>query len=487
MADTAVHGNEVKIEDAGPSRKKISITIPAETISDKLDAEIDALTANVRLPGFRPGRAPRRLVERKFGDALRGEARTSLISEAYQGAIEENKLQVLGEPDTSAIEGLELETGKAFSFVVEVEVLPEFDLPPLDGIEVLRPEITVEDAQVNEEIEKLRINEGELEQRDTPEPGDYLTGRGIMTGPDGTEFHNIDGAVVQIPTPDKAPRGMILGIVVDDFADQLGLPKPGETVTVTAVGPENHEVESVRGAQLTMTFAVERVDRIIPAEPEALVARYGMKDAAQLEQVIRARLEERAHAEQRSLMRRQVSRHLAESAEMELPEQITANQAARNLDRARMELMYRGLGPAEVEEHIAEMRTNSLDDARQELKLFFLLNKAAEDLEIRVEEAEINGQIAQMAMQRGVRPEKLRDELVKTNRIQTVYMQMREHKTLDAILDKAGVKDVSIDEFNAAMGDVPAAKTSKKTSKKPASKKTTSKKTTTKKTSKKSG
>jgi len=173
---------------------------------------------------------------------------------------------------------------------------------------------------------------------------------------------------------------------------------------------------------------------------------------------------------------------------MELPEQVTANQAARSLDRARMELMYRGLGPAEVEEQIAELRAGSLENARQELKLFFVLNKAAETLEIRVEEAEINGQIAQMATQRGMRPERLRDELVKTNRIQTVYMQMREHKTLDAILDKAEVKDASIDEFNAAMGDAPepAKKTTKKTSKKSGSKKTTSKKKTTKKTSKKS-
>lgn len=453
MTETAAAGNDVKIEDAGPSRKKLSITVPADQVAEKIEASLNMLVTQAQLPGFRPGRAPRRLIERKFGGAVRDEAKTQIIAEAYQAAVEQHELKVLGEPETSGLEDLEIKDGEALSFEVEVEVLPEFDLPELEGIEVLRPEIGVKDEQVEDEVQKILINEGSLEERDTPEPGDYVSGHGVMTGSDGTEHHNIEGAVVQIPKPEDAPKGMILGIVVDDLTKQLGLPKPGETATIKATGPEHHEIESVRGDDLKITFKVERIDRIIPATIESVLERSQIESEDALREFVKNQLDQRAESEQRTLMRRQISRHLAEKAELELPERLTENQAARNLERARLDLMYRGLDSAEVERQVAEMRSDSLEGARRELKLYFVLNKAAEELGVQVDESEINGQIARIAMQRGERPEKLRQDMIQQNRIPHLFQQLREHKTMDAILDKASVKDVSLEEFEKAFSE----------------------------------
>ncbi|MBZ0171696.1 MAG: hypothetical protein K8E66_04885, partial [Phycisphaerales bacterium] len=89
------------------------------------------------------------------------------------------------------------------------------------------------------------------------------------------EFYNIEGAVVRVPPEEDDGRGMILGVMVEDFTKQLGLPKPEETATIKITGPQHHEREDIRGKDLTITFKVDRVDRIIPAPMADVVAKLG--------------------------------------------------------------------------------------------------------------------------------------------------------------------------------------------------------------------
>jgi trigger factor len=457
MSDTATPAtdrpNKVTISDAGPSRKKVTIEIPADTVSEKLRESLDTMAVEAQLPGFRKGRAPRNLIEKRFGSALRDEARKTLVAEAYTKAIEEHKLQVVGEPVAEQFDKIEVQEGKPLSFDVEVEVVPEFELPSLDGIDVKKPTIEISEEMVEDELRKIEINEGRLESLESPEPGDYLTGLGVMTGPPDKEgkpeeFYNINGAVVQVPPKDKGGEGMILGIKVADFDKQLGRPKAGEKVTIKATGPETHEVEGVRGADLTITFEVQRVDRIIPASREEVVTKFGFPGEAELKEQLRQRLQQRAQVQQQVAMRQQVAQHLIDATKMDLPERLSAAQAARTLQRQRLELMYRGVDAHEIEEHIAEMREASSENAGRELKLMFILHKAAEQLDVGVSESEINGRIAQIAFERNMRPEVLRQELIQRNQIGTVFQQIREHKTLDAIVAKAKVADMPADEYN---------------------------------------
>jgi trigger factor len=462
-AETNASSNQVEISDAGVARKKIKITIPADVVAEKLKDSLDTLSVEAELPGFRKGRAPRGLVERKFGTAVREEARKQLIASAYTEAIEENKLQVVGEPFSETLDEVKVELGKPLTFEFEVEVMPEFELPPLTGLEVKRPTLEVAEEMVEEEVRKLKINEGRLETRDVPEPGDYLTGHGIMVGPDAAggdkEHYNIKGAVVQIPPVEANGKGMILGVAVEDFAKQLGLPKSGDTVTIKVKGPEQHEIEAVRNADLTITFTVERIDRIIPAELQDVLDRYGMEGENDLREAIRVRLRQRIAIQQQTVMRQQVAQYLLDKVGFELPEMLTARQTARVLERQRLELMYRGMEPDRIEERMAELRAASGEIAQRELKLLFILAKAAEQMDIGVSEAEINGRIAQMAAERQMRPEALRQELIQRNQVGGIFQQIREHKTFDAILGTASTVDVPAEEFNKLMADAAASRT----------------------------
>jgi len=447
---TTTIAQKVSITDAGPSRKRVSISIPAEIVSAKLRQGVDSIVADAQLPGFRRGRAPRHLVEKKFGSALREDAKRALVSEAVQSAVQEHKLKVVGDA-AAELEGIEVREGQDLSFVVDIEVMPEFTLPKLDGLEVLKPTFEVPEATIEDEVKKFQINEGRLESRETPEPGDYLTGHGVMKGSDGTEFYNIKGAVVQVPAADKGGKGMILGVMVDDFSKQLGSPKAGDTATIKTIGPENHEVEAVRGAPLTITFKVERCDRIIPADLSELISRYGFAGEDALKDAIRARLSQRGAIQQTAAMRQQVARHLLDHTQMDLPERLSTQQAARTLQRQRLELMYRGHEATQIEEHMAELRASSTALAQGELKLFFILSKAADQMNIQVSEGEMNGRIAQIAAERNIRPDMLRQELIARNQVGGIFQQLREHKTFDAILAMASIKEVSPEEYAKAI------------------------------------
>lgn len=440
--------NKVTVADAGPSRKKLTIEVPAETVSQSLDFSMEAAVSQAELPGFRKGRAPRRLIEKRFGGAVSRQAKETLVGNAFQTAVNDHKLRVLGNPFAKDLEKIELVSGKPFVFDIEVEVLPEFTLPSFEGLALRKPQMTVTDEMIDNDLKTLAIQEGSLEERQTPEPGDYLTGHAKMTGADGNTYFESDGIVVQVPTADKAPKGMIVGLVVDDLSKQLGLPKPGDKVTVKTKGPENHENEKLRGMALTIEYAPVRCDRIIPAPLADLVARFGMTDEHALRQALRERQEQRVKIDQQVAMRTQLAKHLLEEVKMDLPQRLTADQISRNMERRRLELLYRGVDAAKIEENIAELRAASTFDAVRDLKLFFILDKAAEELGVKVTEGEINGRIAQMAMERNERPEKLRQQLQQSNMLGGVFNQLREHKTMDAVIAKAKVEELPLDEYN---------------------------------------
>lgn len=448
---TAERPNKVEITDAGPSRKKIRIEIPAETVTEKLAESLDTLSAEAALPGFRAGKAPKALIRKRFGSAMQEETKSQLVASAYSKAVEDASLKVVGDPVINGLKDLKVVEGEALAFDVEIEVVPDFTMPSIEGIKVRKPLVNITDELVDKELEKLCINEGELEERESPEPGDYLTGHGIMKGKDGTEFYNLNGCVVRVPTAEDKGKGMILGVAVDDFGTQLGSPKVGDTVTITMKGPDNHEVEGIRGNDLTVTFTVQRMDRIIPASSEKVVASYGMESVEQLKDAIRGRLFQRGMIEQSVVMRNQIADHLIKNTQMELPERLTALQSGRAIERLRMEYMYRGIDPLDVERLLADRRAASDEKTRNELKMFFILNHAAEELKVGVTEGEVNGRIAQMAAQRNMRPERLKNELYARNQLGQIAMQIREHKTMDEILAKASVEEMEADAFKEAI------------------------------------
>jgi trigger factor len=260
--------------------------------------------------------------------------------------------------------------------------------------------------------------------------------------------------VIQIPAAGAGPTGAILGVLVDDFGTQVGTPKEGAELTVRTQGPENHENPEMRGRPLEVSFKIQRVERIKPASVEDLVARFGVADEKQLRETITLQLNQRAVISQQVALREQIARYLLDSVELDLPEKLTARQSERNIQRQRLEMMYRGLTPMNVEQRMAEIRDKGHEAAQRELKLFFVLARVAETYNVQVTNEEVIGRVSQLARERGTRPQDLYQELAKTNQLVHVAQQIREHKAIDAILSRAKVVDGTPDLSGDASGAV---------------------------------
>ena len=471
----------VSVEDAGPALKRLTIELPESRIKEKIESMYGELRDDAVLPGFRRGRAPRRLLEKRFKASITDQLKGQLLTESYTQAIEDEGLDVIGEPDVKDADKLEVPESGAFKYVVEVEISPQVVLPAFDKIKVNKTITEVGDAEIDAGIEQLRERFGKpntVEDGKAKE-GDYLSAdvtilAGEDAGDDAEVITEQNDTYIMVPTKEMEGKGHVVGIVVDDLAKRLKGKQGGDVETISMTGPAGHENEKIKGQPITLKIAVKKIERIEPAEVDSLPAMVGVESVDEMKTRIKEMLEQRHEQNQRADMHKQVADYLVDNVELELPEGVTGRQTARVLQRQQMELAYRGVPEEEIAQQISESRESSEASAIRQLKLFFILDKAAKDLEIEVHENEINGRVAQIAYQQGQRPEKVRQEMHKRGQIEQLYLQIREQKVMDQIIEQADVTEVKGQAKDESSEAEPAAK-----------KKTTPKKTTKKKTTKK--
>jgi trigger factor len=166
----------IKVEDAGPGTKKVSVEIPRERIESKLQEQFKELRQQAAIPGFRVGHAPQTLIEKRFSTDVKDQVRRALISESYEQAVEKNQLQVIGEPQFDNPDAIQLPDSGSLSYSFEVEVQPDITLPELMNLKVKKPKIDVTDENVAQALTNLRDQQGTLvpvEDRGVEEK-DYL-------------------------------------------------------------------------------------------------------------------------------------------------------------------------------------------------------------------------------------------------------------------------------------------------------------------------
>jgi FKBP-type peptidyl-prolyl cis-trans isomerase (trigger factor) len=259
--------------------------------------------------------------------------------------------------------------------------------------------------------------------------------------------------LVVVPDTEDEGKGQVLGLMFDDLGPALVGRAVGDTVTLKTKGPDAHEREDLRGAAITVEFTPAQAERISPADAAKCAEMLGLGSTDNLREQVKLTLEGRRDQEQRAAMREQAAEWLADAVDFELPERMSGAQVARNLEMARLQFLSQGMDEAAVERRVAEIRSASESDTRRRLKVFFILTKLAQELGVEVGEAEVNGQIAQMARGRGMRPDAMRAELQKSGRINELALSIREAKVLDRVLTKAAVSDIAAEEWNTLVAE----------------------------------
>lgn len=335
--DVTTQAAPAPAETPNPLERKVTLRIPAEQIASETDRLIKQYARSVKMPGFRPGKVPLKLVERMYGAEARSEALSKAIEKALTEAVKEGAYRVAGgyriEPsgDEPAAEG---------EFIVEAafEVYPDIEIAELSEVEVVKPVVTVDDAAVDRTIEVLRKQRATFVEVDRPAAqGDRVTVDFVGTlngepfeGGSATDYVYVIGESRLLPEFDQAPIGL----------------KAGEKKTFDVTFPENYGAEHLAGKTAQFEMTVKKVEAAQLPEVDAEFARsLGIEegDVAKLRDEVRASLEREVSARVNSEVKRQVFDALLMKHDFPLPQSLVASEAEQLAENAKRDLQMRGL------------------------------------------------------------------------------------------------------------------------------------------------
>ena len=454
----------VERQDLGGLRTKMTVTVPRDMLDARFGKEFAELKREAIVPGFRKGHAPLKLVEKRFASDVGEQLKSQLLSSGYLAAVEKEDIKPLGDPliwvmvkeertgedgkprnveaqkllsIDQALEHLSLPKEGALTFSCEVEVKPEFELPTLEKIPVTRPVLTIGDHEVDEAVKRMRWREARFEavEEGAVDRNDLMYTTMKMTVG--------DEVVATEDNFDVAARDMrIKGVPLTGLGDAFVGRGLGDTVTVDGTVPDDHERIDLRSKTARFEFTIREIKRLaVPPIDAEFLATGGYESEAELRKTVRSELESRTQRMVRERMLEQIGQYLVDSTTLEIPAGLSQRQADRSTARRMIDMLQRGVPQAEIEQALDEMRMKARDQTQRDLKLFFILEKIAEDREVEVSESELNGAIADIARQSNKRFDRVRDELAKGDGLTSLWLRLREAKVLDALLETAEVTD----------------------------------------------
>lgn len=485
--------NIVTIEDAGPCKKKVLIEIPEESIKEAVDEQYKDLGREAVVPGFRKGRAPRRLLEKRFGKETNEQIKLKLLAEASDDAIKDKELDILGDPDID-FEKVELPATGPMKFEFEAEVRPEFELPTLQSIPVNRPKLEVTDDQITREIDQLRRwagvwtprEDGEVEQDDQIVADILLKlelteeekarqaeqAEKAEKGEEDEEETKVIEAETKLDNTEVyvRPNGFVGAVPVEKLHELLVGAKVGDKKATTVEVPKTYFQEDYRGRKVDVEIDIKDIKYLKPAEMnETFLQRYHVETEDDLRDQVRDNLQAQFETRVRNEMSEQIYQYLLDNTTFDLPLDIVARQAGTILQRQYISLLQKGLSRQQVEEQMEQLRAGSEEQAKEQLKTFFIMDRVADKFEIEVTEEEINGHVAQLAVQRGQRPEKMKEQMERDGSLAQFRMDIRQNKCINQLLESADITETQPKE--AEKKPKKAKKAAKKTAKKPTRKK----------------
>ena len=421
------------VEELGPTRVKLTIEVPFEELKGSLDKAYREVGRQVRVPGFRPGRVPPRIIDQRFG---RGVVLEQAVNEAvpqfYGQALQENDVFALGQPD---LEITKLDDGKELAFTAEVDVRPKFELPDLHGLPVTVDNAVVTPDEVEEYIGGLRERFASLKGVDRPvEDGDF-TSIDLSASVDGepVEDAQVSGYSYQVGS----------GSLLDGLDEALTGLSAGESTTFTAelVGGD-HGGEQ---AEVTVTVHSVKVKELPELDDEFAQSASEYDTLGEFRAGTRGQLEGMKRMQQVGQARERALEAVLSKIDIPLPDSMVNSEIQMRHESLDEQLERAGTS---MDDYLAtsgqtaeQLETEITDSARRSVKAGFVLDQLARQEELNIEQDELNSFVIEQAYRMGVQPDRLAQELADRNQIGSVITEVLRGKALTLITERATVTD----------------------------------------------
>jgi trigger factor len=429
---------DVSIEEVSTCQRRVKVTIPRADIDRYRDAAIGDLMPSALLPGFRPGRAPRRLVSSRFKSELAEQIRSKLVTDAMTQVSESGKLAPISEPDLELGAVLVPEDGP-LTFEFSIEVRPEFELPKWKGLSITRPAREIGAADVDEALGNILRERGRyVPSGEAPAVGDLIVANLRFSQGDELLSEARDTEIVVRPKLSFADAELA------GFDALVAQTKPGDSVTATVRVSDEAAVEALRGQDVTLTLELLDVKQHeLPDLSSAVLEELGGFESEEaLRDAVTRQLESQLEWHRRKQVRQQVAAALTASASWDLPPDLLRRQAQRELERAILELRRSGFDDDSIRRHVNELRQTVLASTARALKEHFILERIAEEQGVADEPSDYDAEIRAIATQSGESPRRVRASLERRGLMDVLRNQIIERKTVDLITSEAKFNDV---------------------------------------------
>jgi trigger factor len=396
----------------------LQISVPVETVRDAEDKAARRYASSVRLPGFRPGKAPAAMIKKKFADAIRQETLESLVQEAYKEVLEREKLKLASQPH---VHDVKFGENEPLTFELHLEVRPEIELARIQGFRVTRNERVVTDDQVREQIDQLRDQRASwAPTSDRPSEGDMVT--------------------VELATADESgamaagkqyPLVLGAGQAIPGIEELIMEAKAGETVERPVKWPEDFPDETQRSKTKTVRVTVQDVKRkTVPDLDDAFAREVGDFDSLDaLTKAVRDDLETNAKRETESEVRQRLLDDIIGANQFDIPPSWVSQLVDAYANAYQ-------IPEGEKERFATEFRPMAERQVRRDL----VIDTVAERENLTATEADLDDRIAETAAKRGADPGQLYASLQKADRLKELERNITEDKVFKWLLERNTVE-----------------------------------------------
>ena len=431
----------VTVENLAPCKKLMRVEIESAKVDETFEEVAHKFQREARLPGFRPGKAPKEMVAKRFETEIQDEAKRKLISESYRKAIADQKLTVVGRPD---IEEIQFFRGQPCQFAATLETAPQFDLPDYKGLPARREIASVTPEDIERALHMLGDRQSQFQ----------TVARELKEG--DVAVVNYTGSCEGKPITELAPaaRGLAqkkeFWITVDKtsfipgFGDQLIGMKAGDKRTIQVDFPADFVTPQLAGKKGAYDVElVEAKEKVAPQIDEAFAKSYGAESVEKLREGVRADLQNELNLKQSRSIRTQVAQALLNKIQCDLPESLVEQETRQIVYNIVNENQQRGVSKEALDSQKDQIYATANGVAKERVKASFVFQRVSEKEGVRVEQVEIGRRLQDLSVQYKMPVEKLIKELEKNGGLAEIYGQLLNEKVVDLLVQYAKLEDVA--------------------------------------------
>ncbi|AMV72790.1 trigger factor [Desulfuromonas carbonis] len=435
----------VKIEEISSVRKKLSFELPADHVAAEIDKAYSKIGKSAKLPGFRPGKVPRAILERQFAPQMEEQVLSRLINDSYFKALFEHKILAIADPEI--VDSGVIAKGQPFTYEAHVEVKPEFTAKDYTGLKLEKERFEADPEVTDKRIEEMRASRAEMvvSTRKKARKGDFVVidFEGFLKG-EAFEGGKAEGHQLELGS----------GSFIPGFEEQLEGMKREEEKEIQVTFPADYGNEELAGQEVTFKVRLHEIkEKELPALDDEFAKGFGLDSVAEL----RARLEENYLTQERNRidgdLRERLMEALIAANPVEAPETMVSGQLDYMLANIRSRMQSQGMSLEMLGMNEESFRAMYRDTAVKQVQGTLILEAIGRQEGLQVEESEIDGKLEQIAAMSNAPIDAVKRHYGNEDARRGLLLQMGEEKVIEFLLAGAQISEVAKADLAAKSTD----------------------------------